>query len=256
MSNQISNISVYIPHVFPNFTREDVKEVFENNKIGQVSRVDFVSKMGQDGKLYNAAYIHFDFWCDTIANRNFQARVCDPNKEAKIVYDEPWYWIVLENKGRKYIPGERKPRIILSDLTPQAVMSWAEVVEPKPVMPVTEVKVQEEPVCPKLFLEDLMTDEDMSALIEDIAECEQEDSEFKQLIVEMDECLATIEQEDQTLVSVDVRYLQVLEQENTELHNQMYNLNFQIQELTNSLYAEQNKTNALAEAVRLVSISK
>ena len=102
MSAQISNISLYIPHVFPNYTKEDVQQVFENQKIGKVSHVDFVSKMGKDGKPYNAAYIHFEFWCDTIANRNLQARICDPTKEARIVYDEPWHWIVLENKARKY----------------------------------------------------------------------------------------------------------------------------------------------------------
>ena len=29
------------------------------------------------------------------------------------MYDEPWYWIVLENKGRKFKPDNRKPVIDL-----------------------------------------------------------------------------------------------------------------------------------------------
>jgi len=31
------------------------------------------------------------------------------------VYDDPWYWIVLENKAKKQNPSDRKPRIEISD---------------------------------------------------------------------------------------------------------------------------------------------
>jgi hypothetical protein len=137
MSAQFSNISLYIPHVFPNYTKEDVQQVFENQKIGKVSRVDFVSKMGKDGKPYNAAYIHFEFWCDTIANRNLQARICDPTKEARIVYDEPWHWIVLENTAKKHISGQPKPRIALD--TP--VINRVSTVPAAPQKPKTESEI-------------------------------------------------------------------------------------------------------------------
>ena len=225
MSAQISNISLYIPHVFPNYTKEDVTEVFENQKIGKVSHVDFVSKMGQDGKVYNAAYIHFDFWCDTIANRNFQARICDPAKEARIVYDEPWHWIVLENKARKYAVGERKPRIDIGDLQvkPKVVNDWIEI------------------------------DADFLELIGEMA-TDEEDTEFKQLINEMDECEADMQEEDQYLTSIDARYIQTLEEENSRYYNEIYQMNIRIMELNNSLYLEQVKSNALAETIRMVSI--
>ena len=252
MSNQFSNISLYIPHVFPNYTREDVAEVFENQKIGKVSRIDFISKIGQDGKTYNAAYIHFDFWCDTIANRNLQARVCDPTKEARIVYDEPWHWIVLENKARKYTPGERKPRIDLGDLKP--------VTAPKPVaasQPAIPVKA----LAPKPVAEPEPTlafdDQEFMNLIDEIAQGDDaedpEDAKFKQSIEEMDECVATMAEEDQCLISVDSRYIQTLEEENFNYRNEIYQLNMRIMELNNSLYSEQIKANALAEAVHMIS---
>jgi hypothetical protein len=258
MSAQIENISLYIPHVFPNYTKEDVKNVFENQKIGKVSHVDFVSKMGQDGKPYNAAYIHFEFWCDTIANRNFQSRICDPTKEARVVYDEPWYWIVLENKARKYAAGERKPRIDLSDLKPAAAAKPSTVLKPVqvlkqvatqwPALPVAAPKPKPEPE----LAED---DADYLELIEDFAtsEYDPEDTEFKQLINEMDECVVAMEEEDQHLITVDARYLKTLEEENAYFRNELQLANIRNMELNNSLYNEQIKSNALAEAIRLVS---
>ena len=110
----IQNISLFIPHVYANISSTQIFDTFENLRIGVVRNVDLIPKQGSDGKPYNAAYIHFYEWCDNIAARNFQERVLDPKQEAKIVYDEPWHWIVLENKTRKRVPGERKATIDLA----------------------------------------------------------------------------------------------------------------------------------------------
>jgi hypothetical protein len=126
MSSTIANISLYIPHVFANISKKMVTETFESLRIGSVKRVDFVYKRGSNGN-FNAVYIHFNHWYDNIAASNFQERVINPNMEARIVYDEPWYWIVLENKtygtlrtpytyGTKKV-SERKPRINLEALS-------------------------------------------------------------------------------------------------------------------------------------------
>jgi len=97
--SSIRNISLFIPHVFANFSKEYVQEVMEElMQLGKVSRVDFVSKVDKNGKSYNAAYIHFQEWNDTPRAISFQARVLSPTIEARIVYDKPWFWIVLENK--------------------------------------------------------------------------------------------------------------------------------------------------------------
>jgi hypothetical protein len=110
----IQNISLFIPHVYANISSTQIFDVFENLRIGIVKNVDLIPKQGSDGKPYNAAYIHFYEWCDNVAARNFQERVLDPKQEAKIVYDDPWHWIVLENKTRKRVPGERKVTIDLA----------------------------------------------------------------------------------------------------------------------------------------------
>ena len=108
-------LSLYIPHVFPNFTQEYIKDVFEFMEFGNVERVDLVSKMDKNGSPYNSAYIHFSEWFTTPVAENFKARVLDPEREARIIHDDPWYWIVLENTAKKHVPGTRKVCLDLSE---------------------------------------------------------------------------------------------------------------------------------------------
>ena len=90
----IKNISLFIPHVYANFNSAAVFDIIQGQGIGEVKNIDFVSKTGSDGKPYNAVYIHFYQWHDNIVARNFQERVLNPSKEARIMYDDPWYWKV------------------------------------------------------------------------------------------------------------------------------------------------------------------
>ena len=98
---KMSNTSLFIPRVFANYTAADVAAVFEKLLIGRVSRVNLVPKTGKDRKIYNAAYIHFEFWFNNAAAHNFRERVLNPAKEARLVYDEPWYWVVLPYSKKK-----------------------------------------------------------------------------------------------------------------------------------------------------------
>jgi len=108
------SLSLYIPRVFANITTERIVRVFEDLNFGHISRVDLVNKENESGQAYNSAYIHFNEWFDTATNRSFQERVLDASRESRIVYDDPWYWIVLENKAKKQNPSDRKPRIEIS----------------------------------------------------------------------------------------------------------------------------------------------
>jgi len=97
----VPNISLFIPRVFASITEERIAKVFDDNSIGKVSRVDFISKLDSDYKPYHSVYIHFETWYNNQTALNFYNRVVDPNIQARIVYDDPWYWIVLKNNGKK-----------------------------------------------------------------------------------------------------------------------------------------------------------
>lgn len=101
-SQPVSNISLYIPHVFNNITEERIKYTFQVLDIGKISYIDFIPKTDLTGTEYNAVYIYFDYWYASTAAYNFQEKVLNPEKVAKLVYNDPWYWIVLHNKSAKF----------------------------------------------------------------------------------------------------------------------------------------------------------
>jgi len=247
------NISLYIPHIFANFSKEFVAKVFEDLNIGNVKNIDFVSKFGQDGKEYNAAYIHFNEWYDTIAARNFQSRVMDSKMEARVVYDEPWYWIVLENKARKYVPGERKPRIDLGTASISQASAHKPTVKttvettpaPKKYKPSEAIDINKAPVkieakkpeatkpTPvKLETEfaavevqtELLAIEDELAWVDELLKEDAEQYEFIEAEINaqeemMDDVEALIEEDDKYLIQIDSRYVQALEEENQNVQS-------------------------------------
>lgn len=190
--------SLYIPHIFSNYTINDVTRVFRDQQIGDVKTIDFVSKMSNDGKTYNAAYVHFEKWYDTISARNLHSRVLDNKTEARIMYEEPWYWIVLENKARKHIPGERKQCIIIDDAD-----ATSHQINMYPVK-----KDSYNKAATALLKTHVNLDKKLSA-----SEENQEENDWFDLIVE-EQAIQMDEEEDKYLVKVDSRYLQSIEEEN------------------------------------------
>ena len=118
IDQSITNMSLFIPHVFSNISAERITAAFQDNDIGQVSHIDLVSKMDKNGQVYNSAYVHFAFWYQNSTAANFQERVVNPNQQAKLVYDDPWFWIVLKNSTEKHESGARKTRLDLTDSFP------------------------------------------------------------------------------------------------------------------------------------------
>jgi hypothetical protein len=215
-------MSLYIPHVFSNISVEKISHAFESLGLGQVKKVDFVSKMGNTGE-YNAAYIHFEYWFDTDAARNFQDRVQNPDKEARLVYDDPWYWIVLENKSRKFVSvGGRKERLNIQHVevvTPTKQLSNRDFADmfrapskPSKVKRETDnISINLDALCRNLTL-DFEGRHDIEAQIEAQSDDSSEDSLFTELENQLDF-------EDSQLISVDVRYIKELEKENVHLRN-------------------------------------
>jgi hypothetical protein len=121
MSFVDQSLSLFIPRVFPNITQERIADIFYALGLGNVKRVDRVLKQDANGNEYYSVYVHFDQWYETLSVARFQERVTNPDKEARIVYDDPWWWIVLENKGTKRTPGDRKSTLVLDEPAKKSV---------------------------------------------------------------------------------------------------------------------------------------
>ena len=194
-SNMSTIMSIYIPHIFSNITKDRITRVFESLSLGKVKNIDFVEKMSKYGTVYNAAYIHFEYWYDTVTSQSFQERVRNPDKEARLVYDEPWYWIVLENHGAKSVPGTRKLRVNLTDMTPvKKTIS-------QPSAPVKNKYYNNIPVKALQSVKRKL-----------VGEFDKEDHE--QIL---DNIEAMMDEEDRHIISIDGRYVQSLEHHVSDL---------------------------------------
>ena len=100
----MSVFSVCIPRIFHNIPNKKIVGTFEKLKLGKVKNMDIVWKTGRDGSSYKMAFVHFSEWnmCNS-SSRHFREQVEDPNVDAKLVYDDPWYWLVLPNNSSTII---------------------------------------------------------------------------------------------------------------------------------------------------------
>ena len=94
----MSNYSIYIPRVFNNISNQKIISAFEKYDIGTISSIDVTRKTGLDSNCYKVVFVHFSHWNeDNSAACNLRERIENPDKEARLVYDDPWYWILLPN---------------------------------------------------------------------------------------------------------------------------------------------------------------
>lgn len=237
----IKNISLYIPHVFPNFDKEYVAKAFKN--IGDVSQIDFVAKQDRNGGNYNAVYVHFNKWYTNKKATAFYDSVVDESKEARLCHDEPWYWIVLPNTAKKYVPGERKPRI---DLGESKAISTAKTPVKEPAAPKlcpdapqkrsyadAGVKPVEKPVIEEVK-------QSLEVSFDEVAAFE---AEFE---AEMDEIEEFLESEDENLVRIDGRYVQAIEEENWGMRAEIAQLRAALINLDMMYQAEAAKVRAFS----------
>ena len=101
MSSVNQSMSLFIAYVFPNIGIHRIINIFQDAKLGVVSRVDFIKKIDKNGKPFNNIYVHFDRWFESEEAQKFQESIKDPEAKTTLQYDDPWFWIVLENKFKK-----------------------------------------------------------------------------------------------------------------------------------------------------------
>lgn len=231
----MENISLFIPHVFPNFTQEYIFEVF--GKIGNVKRVDLVPKHDLYGKVkYHSVYIHLEQWHFADENvRKFYFDVLD--KEARFYHDDPWYWIVLPNTAKKHSPCERKPRLDLGDM--HAVSSKRNR-EEHPLRDGKKISFSEvnEYVDPPM--------EEEQAFFESNPPCYDEQDYAR--MDEIDALQGTEEEQEglHGLVSVDPEYIRAIEQENMALRFEVDQLRTAVINLDRMYQAEAAKLRAFS----------
>jgi hypothetical protein len=108
-----SNVpSLCIPRVFTNWTESRIRRIFDDLGMGEILRIDVISKTTEKGEKFNRVFVHFKRWFSNQNADMARERLLN-GKEIKIVYDDPWFWKVSayrETKKNDYPDREERPR--------------------------------------------------------------------------------------------------------------------------------------------------
>ena len=78
--------------------KEFISKQFSYQGIGEVDRVDLVSKKTPDGYTFYIAFVHFNEWFDTVEAHSLQDAIVSGEK-AMVHFHKHWFWIVTENRN-------------------------------------------------------------------------------------------------------------------------------------------------------------
>jgi hypothetical protein len=108
-----------IPRVYPNINESRIRKIFDELKMGELERIDVVSKTSERGEKFNRVFVHFRRWNNSDNSNNARERLLN-GKEIKIIYDDPWFWKIsaYREPERRQVAAphkHRKPVIAFDD---------------------------------------------------------------------------------------------------------------------------------------------
>jgi hypothetical protein len=114
--------SICIPRVFKNITERRIRAIFYKLRLGFVERVDMVAKTNEKGDDFWRVFVHFSDWNDKNQHGVQMRHKLETGDKVKIVYDNPWYWMVSQsNSQRPDQHGSKRPTPFIDfDHTPTA----------------------------------------------------------------------------------------------------------------------------------------
>jgi hypothetical protein len=95
-----------LPYIKP----EHIVDLFRNLDIAEVDTIEFTDRMAKNTFTpYKTAHIYFRFWHDTDAARTLQRNIETATREkpAKIIYDDPFSWVLIKNMKKPQEPKEK-----------------------------------------------------------------------------------------------------------------------------------------------------
>jgi hypothetical protein len=104
-------LSLMIPRVFPQWIDEQkIIDVFHQQRLGRVYKVSIIRMPDSKKRSFPIyqAFIYFSAWYENEIAYNFQQRIFGSRAQARIVYDDPWFWVAFENKKRRLSNNDKR----------------------------------------------------------------------------------------------------------------------------------------------------
>ena len=97
--------SICIPRVFKNITEARIRAIFTRFGFGTIERIDMVAKSNDHGDDFWRVFIHFSTWNNSSNDALRVKHQLESGEKVKIVYDDPWYWLIAKSSSR--VPTKR-----------------------------------------------------------------------------------------------------------------------------------------------------
>ena len=114
--------SMCIPRVFSNIGERRVRAIFYNLGYPEIEEIDFVKCEGRNKRTghperYNRVFIHFKAMEISSQSTTIHTSINKilNGEQVKIVYDDPWYWMVSLSTSTRPEKRPAPPRIVLED---------------------------------------------------------------------------------------------------------------------------------------------
>ena len=93
--------TLYIPDYVLPTDLDLIKVTFERLELAKVREVEFLEHLeceyNVEPELYGAARIHIDYWFVNPSVSYMKERIKNPHEEARLVYDDPHYWVIEQD---------------------------------------------------------------------------------------------------------------------------------------------------------------
>lgn len=87
------NISICIPRVDKYFNQTRILSILNRYKLGIIKEIKIIKNKKKNN---NIIYIYFSSWYDNEYVNNIKKKIME-GESVKIMYDEPWFWILVLN---------------------------------------------------------------------------------------------------------------------------------------------------------------
>jgi hypothetical protein len=105
------SLSLMIPRVFLQWTDEQaIIDIFHQQHLGRIYKVSIIRTPGTKKRGYPIyqAFIYFSAWYENEIAYNFQQRIFGHRAQARVVYDDPWFWVAFENTKRQLSNNDKR----------------------------------------------------------------------------------------------------------------------------------------------------
>jgi hypothetical protein len=98
--SMVSGVSIYLPHVFSNISKDDVARTFEDKfNIGKIYKIECIPKVNEkNGHQYYSCFIFFKYWYDN-ANTQYILYRLHNGEQTRLFYSPDKYWVICHNQS-------------------------------------------------------------------------------------------------------------------------------------------------------------